>query len=87
MLLRYSRKDVIAITYCVAAKGPAIGVPLVDRIWETMDLEMKSKVQVPIAIYQTMQIAFGSLMVGLLREWIERDGVEKTGQGDQEESV
>ena len=85
-LLRYPRKDVIAITYCVAAKGPAIGVPLVDRIWETMDLEMKSKIQVPIAIYQTMQIAFGGLMVGLLRKWIERGDVKTVG-GDEEELV
>ncbi|KAF7190945.1 Solute carrier RCH1 [Pseudocercospora fuligena] len=89
VLLRYPRKDVIAITYCVAAKGPAIGVPLVDRIWETLDLETQSKIQVPIAIYQTMQIAFGSLMVSLLRRYIEREEVRKEREkiGGDEESI
>lgn len=76
-LLRYPRKDVIAITYCVAAKGPAISVPLIDRIWPTIPLELVSRLQVPVAIYQTMQIALGSLMVVLLRKYIEREELRK----------
>lgn len=85
VLLRYPRKDVIALTYCVAAKGPAIGVPLIDRIWQTLDLETQSKIQVPIAIYQTMQIAFGSLMVVVLRKYVEHE--EKQTVQDMENNI
>lgn len=82
-----NRRDAIAVTYCVAAKGPAIAVPLVDRMWPNLGLELESEIQIPIAVYQTMQIAFGSLMVGSLRRYARMDEDDKIPQADEEKLV
>lgn len=72
-LLWFEKKDVIAITYCVAAKGPAAGVPLSATIFAGISLELESKIQVPIVIYQALQVALGSLLIVVFRKWIERE--------------
>ncbi|WPG99280.1 Hypothetical protein R9X50_00209300 [Acrodontium crateriforme] len=72
-LLWLPKKDVVAITYCVPAKGPAIGVPLSTAIFAGIDLQMESKIQIPIVIYQALQIAFGSILISVFRRWIEKD--------------
>lgn len=69
-MLWFPKRDVISITYCVAAKGPAFGVPLSNAIFSGIDLELESKVQVPIVIYAALQMAFGSILVVVFRKWI-----------------
>ncbi|KXS99202.1 hypothetical protein AC578_3023 [Pseudocercospora eumusae] len=71
-LIWFSKEDVIAITYCVAAKGPAAGVPLSATIFAGISLELESKIQVPIVIYQALQVAFGSLLIVVFRRWIKK---------------
>jgi sodium/bile acid cotransporter 7 len=65
----YCRKDIISITYCVAAKGPAFGVPLSNAIFHDIGLGLQSKIQIPIVIYAAIQMAFGSGLVVLFRRW------------------
>ncbi|CZT23942.1 related to sodium bile acid symporter family protein [Ramularia collo-cygni] len=69
--LWFPRRDVISITYCVAAKGPAFGVPLSNAIFAGIDLELESKIQVPIVIYAALQMAFGSILVVIFRKWMQ----------------
>lgn len=69
-IIFFPKRDVVSITYCVAAKGPAFGVPLSNAIFEGIDLELESKIQVPIVIYAALQMAFGSILVVIFRRWI-----------------
>lgn len=74
------RKDVVAICYCVPAKGIVMAVPLTTTIWRGLGLDLESRLQIPIVIYQGLQLAFASVLVPILRRWVQRgDEQEKSG--------
>lgn len=81
-MLWLPKKDVVAVCYTVPAKGPAMGVPLSTTIFAGMDLALQSKIQIPIVIFQGLQIAGGSIMIAVFRRWMAaeeaRMRVEKT---------
>ncbi|KAK4632790.1 Solute carrier RCH1 [Fulvia fulva] len=72
-MMWFSQKDVVAITYCVTGKGPAVGVPLATSFFSGLSLELSSKIQVPIVVYQAIMIAGGSIAIVVFRRWVERD--------------
>ena len=72
-LLWLPKKDVVAVCYCVPAKGIAIGVPISTTMFVGIDLALQSKIQVPIVIYQGLQLVFGAILVPVFRKWIDRD--------------
>lgn len=82
-LLWLPRKDVVSVCYCVPAKGPAMGIPLATTIFAGLDAELQSKIQVPIVIYQGIQIVFGSIMITVFRRWV--DSAEKKCRKDAAE--
>ncbi|KNG81613.1 sodium bile acid symporter family protein [Aspergillus nomiae NRRL 13137] len=67
-----SREDTVAVAYCVPAKTPAMGVPLANLIFTGLDVSQKAKIQLPMVIFQGLQIAFGSLLVPVFRGWLVR---------------
>jgi sodium/bile acid cotransporter 7 len=68
-ILWLPRKDVVAVCYCVPAKGPAMGVPLSTTIFAGMDPVLRSKIQIPIVIFQGLQIACGGALMGATSRW------------------
>lgn len=64
------RKDVISVCYCVPAKTPAMGVPLTILLFTGIALVEESKIQIPMVIFQGIQILEGSLLTILFRKWI-----------------
>lgn len=50
-----------------------MGVPLAITIFAGLDPVLESKIQIPIIIYQGLQLAFGSIMVGIFRRWIKAE--------------
>lgn len=80
-ILWLPRKDVVAVCYCVPAKGPAMGVPLSTTIFAGMDPVLRSKIQIPIVIFQGLQIACGGALIGVFRRWIatEEDQTAESG--------
>lgn len=76
-ILWLPRKDVVAVCYCVPAKGPALGVPLSTTIFAGMDPVLQSKIQIPIVIYQGLQIACGSALIAIFRRWIAAEEAKK----------
>jgi sodium/bile acid cotransporter 7 len=72
-ILWLPRKDVVAVCYCVPAKGPAMGVPLSTTIFAGMDPVLRSKIQIPIVIFQGLQIACGGALIGVFRRWIANE--------------
>lgn len=74
-MLWLSRKDTIAICYCVPAKSIAIGVPLSNVLFVGLSRREQSKLQIPMIIFQGLQIPAGSLMTIPFRRWV-RPGEE-----------
>lgn len=65
------REDTVSVCYCVPAKGIAMGVPLSTTIFAGIPLELQSKIEIPIVIYQGLQLAFGSILVPIFRRWVD----------------
>ena len=67
------KKDTIAVAYCVPAKTPAMGVPLSVVMFSGLTTQTKAEIQIPMVIFQGLQIAGGSLMTIAFRKWIAPD--------------
>lgn len=80
-MLWLPRKDIIACCYTIPAKGPAFGVPLSVTIFAGMDPVLQSKIQIPIVIYQGLQIACGSALIGVFRRWIAAEEAREAERG------
>jgi len=50
-----------------------MGVPLATTIFAGLDPVLESKIQIPIVIYQGLQLAFGSIMIGIFRRWVNAE--------------
>ena len=68
-----SRKDTIAVAYCVPAKTPAMGVPIANVMYAGLSPLIESKLQIPMVLFQGFQIAGGSLMTLAFRKWVQPD--------------
>jgi len=85
-----SKADTIAVAYVVPAKTPAMGVPLSSVMFAGLEPITASKLQIPMVIFQGLQIAAGSLLTLVFRKWIGEEGEEEkkdveTGQEQDEE--
>ncbi|KAI7209709.1 hypothetical protein KC333_g8591 [Hortaea werneckii] len=76
------KKDVVAVCYCVPAKGPAMGVPLATTIFAGIESVLESKILIPIVIYQGLQVALGTILVPVFRKWIERDEARRKTEAE-----
>lgn len=90
-----AREDVVAVCYCVPAKGIVMGVPLSTTIFVDLDLSLESKLLIPIIIFQGLQLAFASILIGIFRRWVDarKDEDAESGEradnqlrGDEDES-
>ena len=64
------KADTIAVAYIVPAKTPAMGVPLSNVMFAGLSPIVESKLQIPLVIFQGLQIAAGSLLTIGFRHWI-----------------
>jgi solute carrier family 10 (sodium/bile acid cotransporter), member 7 len=76
------KKDVVSVCYCVPAKTPAMGVPLANTIFLGMSPVLEAKIQIPMVIYQGLQIVAGSLLTMAFRHWVAKD--EERRKSDEE---
>lgn len=72
-LLWLGKQDTIAVAYCVPAKTLAMGVPLSTVMYSGLSTLTKSKIQIPMIIFQGFQVAGGSLLTIAFRKWIRPD--------------
>jgi solute carrier family 10 (sodium/bile acid cotransporter), member 7 len=80
-----NKRDTIAVAYCIPAKTPAMGVPLAGAMFATLDAETAAKLQIPLVIFQGLQIAGGSLSTIPFRRWV-RDEEEATKREAEEQA-
>ena len=78
-LLWLGKADTIAMAYVVPAKTPAMGVPLSNVMFPGLSAIASSKLQIPMVIFQGLQIGTGSLLTLAFRHWIGKDEDEKAG--------
>ena len=64
------RGDTIAACYCIPAKTPSLGVPLSTAMYVGLTAPQQSSIQIPLVIFQGMQILVGSLLTLGFRRWI-----------------
>lgn len=69
-ILWLPKEDTIAVCYCVPAKTPAMGVPLSNVMFVGLSTLVESKIQIPMVIYQGLQLVFGSLLTAVFRKWV-----------------
>ena len=48
-----------------------MGVPLSTTIFVDLDLNLESKLLIPIIIFQGLQLAFASILIGIFRRWVD----------------
>lgn len=81
-LLWLGKADTIAMAYIVPAKTPAMGVPLSNVMFPGLSSIASSKLQIPMVIFQGLQIGAGSLLTLAFRHWIGDDDNEKASPGN-----
>lgn len=67
-----SREDAVSVCYVVPAKTPAMGVPLVMTMFVGLTPLLEAKLQIPLVIFQGLQLLGGTVMTGPFSRWIDR---------------
>ncbi|CAO3625495.1 unnamed protein product [Cunninghamella blakesleeana] len=68
--LRYSREDTVAVMYCGATKTVAMGVPLINVLYQNGDPGTIGVLSTPLLLYHVEQLILGNLEVELLKKWV-----------------
>jgi sodium/bile acid cotransporter 7 len=71
------RADTVAICYCVPAKTPAMGVPMSTVLFVGIAPALEAKLQLPLVIYQGLQIMAGTILTGPFKKWVEGENKEE----------
>ncbi|CEP11165.1 hypothetical protein [Parasitella parasitica] len=82
--LRYSREDTVAVMFCGATKTVAMGVPLINVLYQKGDPGTIGVLSTPLLLYHVEQLILGNIEVEILKKWVlrgqKRD--EQKAQGD-----
>ncbi|KAG2210401.1 hypothetical protein INT46_004027 [Mucor plumbeus] len=78
--LRYSREDTVAIMYCGATKTVAMGVPLINVLYQNGDPGTIGVLSTPLLLYHVEQLILGNIEVELLKKWVKRGKVRRAAQ-------
>lgn len=63
------REDAIAAAFCVPAKSPALGVPLITIMFAGVSKADMASMCLPMVFFQCMQLGLSSLATIPLRRW------------------
>ena len=67
------KEDTISVCYCVPAKSPAMGVPLAQTMFIGLSPILSAKLQIPLVIFQGLQIAGGTIMIKPFLWWAAKE--------------
>ncbi|KAI7856162.1 SBF-like CPA transporter family-domain-containing protein [Circinella umbellata] len=83
--LRYSREDTVAVMYCGATKTVALGMPLINVLYQKGDPGQVGVLATPLLLYHVEQLILGNIEVDIMKRWIKR-GKQQQEKEDQEKS-
>ncbi|RMZ76973.1 hypothetical protein DV737_g4603, partial [Chaetothyriales sp. CBS 132003] len=81
-LLWLDRKDTVAVAMCAPAKTLALGMPLSFVVFVDISALDESKIQIPMLLFQVLQMAMASLSTLGFRRWV--DAGEQRPANDEE---
>ncbi|KAK4054691.1 LRR receptor-like serine/threonine-protein kinase RGI2 [Microbotryomycetes sp. JL221] len=70
----FDTSTTIPLLFCAAAKGVALGGPIVNILYGGLTPVAGATVSLPLVIYQGSQVALGQGTVVLMRAWKQREG-------------
>lgn len=82
-VLWLEKQDTISVAYCAPAKTIAMGVPLATVMYAGISDLTKSKIQIPMIIFQGFQVVAGSLLTIAFRKWIRPDEERVAREAEQ----
>ncbi|EPB86687.1 hypothetical protein HMPREF1544_06473 [Mucor circinelloides 1006PhL] len=84
--LRYSREDTVAVMYCGATKTVAMGVPLINVLYQKGDPGTIGVLSTPLLLYHVEQLILGNIEVEILKKWVSR-GQKRDAQKVQDQAA
>ncbi|KAL9557649.1 hypothetical protein MBANPS3_001263 [Mucor bainieri] len=84
--LRYSREDTVAVMYCGATKTVAMGVPLINVLYQKGDPGTIGVLSTPLLLYHVEQLILGNIEVEILKKWVSR-GKKRDEQKVQDQAT
>jgi sodium/bile acid cotransporter 7 len=71
------RADTVAMCYCIPAKTPAMGVPMSTVLFIGLSPALEARLQLPLVIYQGLQIIAGTVLTGPFKKWVDSEKKEE----------
>ncbi|GAA5952958.1 hypothetical protein JCM3765_003018 [Sporobolomyces pararoseus] len=68
----FDPETTIALLFCGAAKGAALGAPIVAILYSGLSPQDGATISLPIVLYQGSQIVLGQVTVAILKAWHRR---------------
>ncbi|KAI8971905.1 SBF-like CPA transporter family-domain-containing protein [Mycotypha africana] len=68
--IRYSREDTVAVMFCGATKTVAMGVPLINVLYQKGDPGTIGVLSTPLLLYHVEQLILGNIEVEILKKWV-----------------
>ena len=65
------RKDTVAVAMCAPAKTLALGIPISFLLFTGIDAVQESKIQLPMLMFQVLQMSLASLSTLGFRRWVD----------------
>lgn len=72
LFTKVDQLETVAICFCGPAKTTALGIPLLNAMWITVDLLPRSTASIPVLMFTTEQIFVAHFMVYVFRHWLAR---------------
>ena len=85
-VLWLDRKDTVAVAMCAPAKTLALGMPLSFLLFVDITALDEAKVQVPMLLFQVLQMGLASLSTMGFRRWVDA-GEKRGGEGYGDSAV
>ncbi|RMD43568.1 hypothetical protein DV735_g1553, partial [Chaetothyriales sp. CBS 134920] len=77
------RKDTVAVAMCAPAKTLALGMPLSFVVFQNISALEESKIQIPMLLFQVLQMAMASLSTIGFRRWVDAGEQKKTAKDEE----
>lgn len=69
---KFSEKDTVAIVFCGATKTLAMGIPLINALFEDQNQDASGLISLPLIVYHAVQLILGAFEVILLGRWVKK---------------
>ena len=73
--------------FCGATKTLAMGIPLINALYEHKNNEITGLLSIPLIIYHVLQLIIGAFQVILLKKWVRNEPTQIKSNIDEIQSI